>query len=80
MSNMSKRRRPRLSDQIREAFVRSGMTRFKLAKEAGVAYAVVHRFISSERDITLETADKLVQVLELELASTRRSKGRRANG
>lgn len=76
MSNMSKKRRRKLSDQIRGAFASSGLSRFKLAKEAGVAYAVVHRFISSKRDITLETADKLAAVLGLELTPVQRPKER----
>ena len=74
MSNMSKKRRRKLSEQIRGAYAKSGLTRFKLAKDAGVAYAVVHRFISSERDITLETADKLAAVLGLELRPVDRAK------
>lgn len=77
MATMSKKKRnDTLSDQLRDAFARSGITRFMLAKRAGVSYAVVHRFISAERDITMGTANKLAGVLGLELRPCRSGKGR----
>lgn len=56
-----------LAKTIRAAFKASGMSRFELAKRSGVSYSVIHRFIGSERDLTLGTASKLADVLGLRL-------------
>ncbi len=65
---MSKRKlQVDLGDQLRAAFVESGMSRFELAKRSGVPYSGIHRFIGGDRDLTLATASKLADVLGLEL-------------
>lgn len=61
-----------LPQQLREAFEASGLSRFELARQAGVSYAIVHRFIAGQRDVKLETASKLCAVLGLELRPVRR--------
>ena len=58
-----------LGDQLRAAFAESGLSRFELARQAGVSYAIAHRFIGGDRDIRLATASKLAKVLGLELRS-----------
>lgn len=70
MEDMSKKRKQvDLAKQINVAFSKSGLTRFMLAKRAGVSYAIVHRFISDDRGITLDTASKLCETLGLELGA-----------
>ena len=70
---MSKKRKQQdLGRQLREAFDASGLSRFELARRAGMSYAIVHRFFGGDRDITLKTASKLADVLELELRPKRR--------
>jgi hypothetical protein len=39
----------------------------EIAREAGVVQPVLHRFVKSERDLILRTADKLVAYFGLEL-------------
>lgn len=56
-----------LGEQLRGAFAKSGLTRNALARQSGVSYAVVHRFIGGERDVTLATASRLCKVLGLVL-------------
>jgi len=56
-----------LGEQLRAAFVRSGLSRFELARRAGVSYAIIHRFAGADRDIRLETASKIAEVLGMEL-------------
>ncbi len=74
---MSKKRKQRdLGEQLREAFAASGLSRFELARRAGISYAIAHRFMAVKRDITLTTASKLADVLELELRPMRRSRGK----
>ncbi len=58
-----------LGQQLRAAFAESGLSRFELARRAGISYAIVHRFIGGDRNITLGTASKLCQVLGLDLRS-----------
>ena len=67
---MSKKRTD-LAAEIRAAFKATGMTRLALSKHSGVSYAVVHRFIAGERDLTLRTASKLMDVLGLRLVKGR---------
>jgi len=56
-----------LAEQLRDAFVKSGLTRCALARQADMSYAIVHRFIGGDRDITLRTASRLAEVLGVEL-------------
>lgn len=71
--SMSKRkRRVDLAEQFRTAFTDSGLSRFKLARRAGVSYATVYRFMSGERSVTLDTASKLAEVLGLEMRPSKK--------
>ncbi len=74
MGRMSKKRERRvdLAEQLRAAFEASGMSRFELCKRSGVSYSVVHRFIGGERDIRMETASRLADVLGVELRAKRK--------
>ena len=63
-----------LEKQIREAFKNSGMTIYRLAKDSGVSQPVVSRFVNEKRGITLATASKLAEALNLELIQTKKKK------
>jgi len=54
-----------LSEVLREAIRGSGKSVYQIAKAANVSQIVVSRFLSRERDIRMETADRLAEVLEL---------------
>jgi transcriptional regulator with XRE-family HTH domain len=54
-----------LADQLRQAIRRSGKTRYRIARESGVAEAVLSRFVRGERDMKLDTANKLSEALGL---------------
>ena len=72
MYNMkAKSELPEMALTIRKAFKRSGWTRAKLARESGVAYSAVHRFLGAERDISLWTVQRLCDTLSLELRPKR---------
>ena len=45
----------------------SGLTEYRLAKDAGVPQPVINRFMRGERGITLETASKICNLLKLHL-------------
>ncbi len=60
-----------IDEQLRAAVAESKLSAYALAKESGVSAAVLSRFLSGERDITLGTAAKLAHVLGLKLAPIR---------
>jgi hypothetical protein len=53
-----------LSTALRE------MSAYQIAKAANVSQIVVSRFLSGERDIRMETADRLAEVLGLKLGAS----------
>jgi transcriptional regulator with XRE-family HTH domain len=56
-----------LSRALQEAIRRSDKSVYQIAKAANVSQIVVSRFLSGERDIRMETADRLAEVLGLKL-------------
>lgn len=56
-----------ISDQLKEAIEAHG-TLYRVAKDSGVSYPVVARFLSGERDVRLATAARLAEALGLQLA------------
>jgi transcriptional regulator with XRE-family HTH domain len=59
-----------LADRIRAAMLASGLTRYQLSQQTGIAQSVLGRFASGERDLTLSTASRLVPTLGLDLMAT----------
>ena len=56
-----------LSNQLRGIIESRGGTAYALGQESGVDATVIARFLSQERDIRMETADKLAAALGLRL-------------
>ena len=65
---------PTLSESLRAAIEDSGLTMYRVAKDAGLDFTVVSRFCHGQRDIRLETADRLAEYLGLELRPVRKQK------
>lgn len=59
-----------LSEALKRAIQESEMTVYQIAKKAHVSQIVISRFLSGERDIRMGTADKLANVLGLELMAS----------
>ena len=57
----------RIDAQLLAAIEDSGMTAYAIAKRAGTTQAVLRRFMLGQRDLRLETAAKIAEVLGLEL-------------
>ena len=70
-SGEHRRRELTMGETLRQAVRDSGQTLYRVAKDSGVPYATLYRFMSGERDIYLETADKLRAYLGLQLARPR---------
>jgi predicted transcriptional regulator len=56
-----------LSKGLREAIRNSDKSVYQIAKSANVSPIVVFRFLSGHRDIRVQTADRLAEVLGLKL-------------
>jgi hypothetical protein len=66
-----------LSGQLRDVIESRGLSAYALGKLAEVDPGVVSRFLTGERDIRMETADRLAVALGLRLVEVgTRSKGR----
>ena len=48
-----------LSEQLREAMLNSGVSRYRIAKEIGVTEALLSRFVTGVGGLGLETIDKI---------------------
>jgi plasmid maintenance system antidote protein VapI len=59
--------RPTMPDVLRRAVRESGRSVNAVAKAAGVAQPVLYRFMTGERDLTLDTAQRLADYFGLEL-------------
>jgi DNA-binding Xre family transcriptional regulator len=65
-----------VSEQLREA-IRQYDSVNALAADSGVSQSSLQRFVTEERDLRLETVDRLCQYLRLELTPTARTETRR---
>ena len=54
-----------LAKAVREAMRNSGLTRYQLSQQTGIAQAVLGRFLAGKRDITLCTAARLFPAIDL---------------
>ena len=60
-------RRADIQEQLRQAIEESPVTQYRLAKISGIDKGILSRFIRGERTITLATAARLAEALDLEL-------------
>jgi len=60
-----------VSEQLRQAILDSGLTLYRVAKDASVGYASLHRFVSGERTISQDVLDRLCASLDLVLRPAR---------
>lgn len=56
-----------LPETLRQAIVSSELSQYRIAKESGVSAGVLSRFVNGERDLKLDTADKICKVLGFSL-------------
>ncbi len=61
-------KKPKSTNEIlREAIKADSRTLYRISKDSGVDYGVLHRFADGKRGLTCDTADKLCDVLGFEL-------------
>jgi len=66
--------RTKLSDQVRQAVDASGLTRYRICKELGIAESTMSRFMSGQGGLSMEVLDKLADLLGLGIKTARRRK------
>jgi len=68
----------KLSDEIREAVLASGMSRYAIAKALGVAESTMSRFVNGKGGLSMDYVDRLAGLLGLHIvvkASNKRRYG-----
>ena len=50
-----------IRNELRDLMHRHGWTQYALAKASGVAQGTISRYLAGSRDVTTETADKLLK-------------------
>jgi len=71
---MKTRKRRTLADDLRQFIKADARTMYRLAEDSGLTRGVLSRFMGKERDLTLETADRLCRALGLKLRATNRTR------
>jgi transcriptional regulator with XRE-family HTH domain len=63
------------SDRLRQAVRESEMTRYAISVRTGIDQGTLCRFIRGERGISLDSVDRLMDCLGLEIRQRRKRKG-----
>jgi len=63
-----------LTDEIRAAIDASGSSRYAICRKIDLDPAVMSRFMSGQRGLSLDTLDKLARLLDLHIATRKRSR------
>jgi transcriptional regulator with XRE-family HTH domain len=62
----------KLSDQIRMAIEKSGMTRYRLAAEARVDQGALSRFMSGKSGLSMAALDRISEIIGLSVRIEKR--------
>jgi hypothetical protein len=75
-----KKQRLSLSDELRQAVERSGVSRYSIWQQTGIDQGSLSKFMDGERGLGMESIDKLAELLGLHIctadAKQPRPKGR----
>ena len=61
--------RVKLSDQVRRAVADSGLSRYRICKQARIDQATFSRFMAGKVGLSLATLDTLAEVLKLRIVA-----------
>jgi hypothetical protein len=62
------------SDQLRHAVRKSELTRYAISTRTGIDQGTLCRFVRGERGVSLDSVDKLMECLGLEIRPRRKMK------
>jgi transcriptional regulator with XRE-family HTH domain len=65
-----------IGEQIKQAIHEGRLSQAALARGTGLSEGQISRFLKGERGLSLESIDKLLDVLELEIVIRLRRKGK----
>ena len=71
---ITKTKRMKLSDQVRQAIEECGETRYAICKATGLDPATLCRFVSGERGLSTTALDTVAEYLELSISSCKPAK------
>ncbi len=63
------------TEQLRKAIRDSGMTRYAISVQTGIAQSTLCKFVQGERGMSLDSVDRLMDCLGLEIKHTISKKG-----
>jgi transcriptional regulator with XRE-family HTH domain len=67
----------KLSAQLRQAVEDSGLSRYRISKELGLAESTMSRFMSGQGGLSMEYIDALAELLDLNITRGKRFSDRR---
>jgi transcriptional regulator with XRE-family HTH domain len=76
---MTKRRTRRLTDQLRQAIDDSGLTRYQIAKAAGIDESALAKFYNGRRGLSMGALDALGEFLRLTITLGREPGAEKGN-
>lgn len=65
----------KITEALRIAVKASEKSRYRLAKDSGLAESALSRLVSGERSVTIESAERLAEALGLELVIQPKGRG-----
>ena len=71
---MPKKQSKPMSEQLREAIDKSGVSRYRIAQDTDIAESTLSRFVSGERGLSMEAIDRLLEYLGLEVVEKSKPK------
>ena len=63
-----------MSEQVRRAIDASGMSRYRISKELGIAESTLSRFMSGQTGLSMEYLDALADLLDLNITVGRKGR------
>jgi len=69
---MAKKQPKKLTDQLRQAILACGLTRYEIAKRTGIDESALAKFYNGHRGLSMEALDALGACLNLEITVRRK--------
>jgi predicted transcriptional regulator len=66
--------RETFTERLRQAIRDSGMTRYAISVQTGIAQSTLCKFLQGERGMSLESVDQLMECLGLEIKHIKKRK------